>query len=218
MEGNSFIDSYKRAIDVILHPGVATKDTMTLKSGIIEVYKVGLIPAILGIIISVLLGSTLATTSTLGLVSGAFVSLLGVIGVIIEYILEPLLLIIVAGIYHLIVGKLFRIYKSGFSNVYTAFVYGIFPYMLLFWLLNVPGLNIVLAIVIIIWEFIIQIIALSNQLHISRFKAFGTLLLEYIIIVIISALISFALLLPVLTGAVGPVPYSGSRPPVPPYP
>ncbi|BCS91162.1 MAG: hypothetical protein ARM1_0619 [Candidatus Micrarchaeota archaeon] len=184
MAGNSFIDSYKRAIDVILDPVIFTNDTMNIKSGIVKLYTIGLIPLLLCIIINILFGSSIANSSSLN-ISFSSLPLYGTILALLEYIPVPFALLIYAAIYHLIFGKILRIYRSDFSHVYTAFVYGGFPYMLQFWLINIPALAFVVIIELFIATLNTLITALSNQLGISTGKAFGTFILLFIITVII---------------------------------
>ncbi|BCS91170.1 MAG: hypothetical protein ARM1_0627 [Candidatus Micrarchaeota archaeon] len=150
---NSFLESYKNAIDVIMNPIIHTNDTMTIKSGIINLYKLGLIPLLLCIIINILLASLIPNYSNLRIINSLSITTYGIILALLEYIPVPFALLIYATVYHLIIGKILRIYRSDFSHVYTAFVYGGFPYTILFWLLNIPVLNFVVAIGLFIANF-----------------------------------------------------------------
>ncbi|MGC8586665.1 MAG: hypothetical protein ACP5K5_03950, partial [Candidatus Micrarchaeia archaeon] len=105
--------------------------------------------------------------------------------VLIYVVFIPVGIIVNSGIYHLIIKNLFKMYKQNYNAAFTAFTYGMIPIILVYWLLPVPLLNMMLLAIFGLWSFIIEIIAISNLLSMSRLKALGTIILDGIIVGII---------------------------------
>ena len=212
----TFTDNLRRAFDAMLHPGKATKKSMGIVEALKFYYKVMIIPLILGVIVSLAL-------NTANLVVGVA----AVAGILITFIvLFPLGIIVDAGIYHVIMGKLFKIYKSDYSKPVSAFTYAIMPSVLVYWIVGplvsrngflgslgaaAPVLGAaymvgaILSIIFSVWSFIVMVIALSNQLRMSRLKAFGSLLLEWLIVgvvaVVLVSILAVAFVAPVVGGS-----------------
>lgn len=184
-----FSETLKEAFNAILHPKDGTTQSRSVSGALKFYYMVMIIPLILGIVLSYLLGG-----STLGLVAVGTIALSLIIMI-------PLSILISGGIYYVIIGMLFKMFKADYSKVVTAFTYAVIPYLFLIWIItpltsslsSLAEIGIGLEIIAIIWSFITLLFALSNQLSISKLKAFGTLLLESIILGIISFIIVFAL-------------------------
>ncbi len=200
----SYMETLKEAFDVMLHPGQGTKRQMSIGEALKFYYKVMIIPLIVGIIFSFAMGAIFA---------GAAVAALSVM--ILYYIIAfPIGILIDAGIYHIIIGKLFRLYKGSYDRVVNAFTYAIIPAVFVYWIvLGMTGSSIalgagghlalgassafgavgiaglILTLIFGVWSFIIMIVALAGQLNMSRLKAFGTLILEGVIIGIIYTVI-----------------------------
>ena len=192
----SIMDNLKSAFDVLLHPGKETKKGMSIGDALKFYYSVMIIPLILGVIVSLALN---ASNLTVGVISVA--------GILLSFVvLFPIGILVDAGLYHLVIGRLFKLYKGDYSKPVMAFTYAMMPSVLVYWLVGpltskagflgglagvAPALGAtyvvgeVLSIIFGIWSIVIMIIALSNQVAISRLKALGTLLLEWIIIGII---------------------------------
>lgn len=184
-----FSETLKEAFNAILHPKDGTTQSRSVSGALKFYYMVMIIPLVLGIVLSYLLGG-----STLGLVAVGTIALSLIIMI-------PLSILISGGIYYVIIGMLFKMFKADYSKVVTAFTYAVIPYLFLIWIItpltsslsSLAEIGIGLKIIAIIWSFITLLFALSNQLSISKLKAFGTLLLESIILGIISFIIVFAL-------------------------
>ena len=184
-----FSETLKEAFNAILHPKDGTTQSRSVSGALKFYYMVMIIPLVLGIVLSYLLGG-----STLGLVAVGTIALSLIIMI-------PLSILISGGIYYVIIGMLFKMFKADYSKVVTAFTYAVIPYLFLIWIItpltsslsSLAEIGIGLEIIAIIWSFITLLFALSNQLSISKLKAFGTLLLESIILGIISFIIVFAL-------------------------
>jgi hypothetical protein len=184
-----FSETLKEAFNAILHPKDGTTQSRSVSGALKFYYMVMIIPLVLGIVLSYLLGG-----STLGLVAVGTIALSLIIMI-------PLSILISGGIYYVIIGMLFKMFKADYSKVVTAFTYAVIPYLFLIWIItpltsslsSLAEIGIGLEIIAIIWSFITLLFALSNQLSISKLKAFGTLLLESIIVGIISFIIVFAL-------------------------
>lgn len=192
-----YMDTIRDAFGVFLHPKSATSGGMSIGASLKFYYKIMIIPLILGVIVGYLLGSTAGIGLTLaGTMAAYFI------------ILYPLGILVDAGIYHILIGKLFRLYRAGYARVVSAYTYGIIPSIFIAWIAMplysthaavmltlsatyVAGL--VLLAIFTIWSFIVILFALSNQLQISKLKAFGTLILEGAIGSIIVFAVIFAL-------------------------
>lgn len=203
-----YMDTVRDAFGVFLHPKSATSRSMSIGDSLKFYYKIMIIPLILGVIVSYLLGSAAGVGLTLaGTIAAYFI------------ILYPLGILVDGGIYHILIGKLFKLYRAGYARVVSAYTYGIIPSIFIAWIAMplysahaaaTPTLSatyvagIVLLTIFGIWSFIIILFALSNQLQISKLKAFGTLILEGVIVSIIVFAVIFAFgaaFLPSLTGA-----------------
>ncbi|MCL5112485.1 MAG: hypothetical protein M1500_02105 [Candidatus Marsarchaeota archaeon] len=198
----SYVDNMHRALDALLHPGKATKKSMGIVEALKFYYTIMIIPLILGIIISIVLN-----TSDIG------IGVAAVVGILLTFIVFfPLGILVDAGIYHLIIGKLFKLYKGNYAKPVSAFTYAIMPSVLIYWLVGpltasngflgrfsavTPSIGAaylfgaILSVIFGIWSIVVMIIALSNQLSISRLKALGTLLLEWFIVGVIAMVLTF---------------------------
>jgi len=197
----SIMDDVKRAFDVMLHPGKATKKGMSIGEALKFYYMVMIIPLILGVIVSLALNTSDIIT---GVASAAYVIAVLVVGF-------PIGILVNAGIYHAIIGKLFKMYKGGYPKAVTAFTFGAMPSVLIYWLTGPLGagaaflrvfgtvgaitgisyaIDMVLSAIFGVWAVVVLIIALSNQMIMSRLKAFGTwLLMAFIVGVIVGVIV-----------------------------
>ncbi len=199
------MDNFKKAFGVLLHPGKETKRSMGIGDALKFYYSVMIIPMIIGIIFG----------AVMGVISPGLMAV-SIVGVIIYYlIMFPLSILVNAGIYHVIIGKLFKMYKGKYDKVVSAFTYAIMPMVLVYWIIlpitgGATALNsgsvlgsaatigaafafgLVLAIIFGIWSFVVMVMGLSNQLNMSRLKAFGTLILEGVIVGIIYIVVLLA--------------------------
>jgi hypothetical protein len=92
-------------------------------------------------------------------------------------VLTPADIFINSAFYHLIIGRLFRIYNRKYQSVFTAATYGALPALLVYWLYPVGFVGVLTVTVFSFWGFFVEIISFSNQLGMSRLKAFGTFIL-----------------------------------------
>jgi len=198
-----YADTLRFWMDVVFHPGKATKRALGVKEALKLYYSLAVIPIVLGAIVVVAVGGFnpfSPTMSVLGLgnaaASGQSASGIAIgIGYLLLMLLVvvPITVLINSGIYHMIVGKLFNIYKKDYAKVFMAMVYGLFPVLLVYWLCPFRLVGGAIIALVGIWSFIVDIIAISNQLGMSRLKAFGTLVLNGIIVGLI-ALVIFAVI------------------------
>ncbi|MGC8730574.1 MAG: YIP1 family protein [Candidatus Micrarchaeia archaeon] len=189
------ISDLKKAINIMLHPGEATKETMNVKEALKFYYKVGLLPflifLIVGLMESIIIGWNYHVVA--GVIFGSMVFI-----VFLSYlVIIPLGLLVQAGLFHLIIGKLFSMYKGSFNLPFTAYVYGTVPFLLVplaLVLIILFGFALALIIIIMIimtvWSLIVSIIAMANQLGMSKTKAFAVMLLNGFIVSFISAIAS----------------------------
>ena len=177
-----FVDETKKAIDIIL-----LKDKNPKAMGVGEAfgfyYKASLIPMILTIIVAAILGSViggvfgsifgvLSTGILSGILSLGF-SVVAIIFVIIMFwIITPISILITSLIYHLF-GVLLKQYKQGYNATLSALVYAEMVTVLLFFLLGIPFLGIVIAIIVGIWGLVSVIV-----IYVILLVIFGALFLR----------------------------------------
>ena len=177
-----FKNTYSTAINAMLHPGKMTRKTMSVGDALKFYYVLMIIPMVLGVIMSAAIGSHVSSNPLFGGLAGA---MLIILMLLIYLVIIPINIIIASGFYHLIIKRLFKMYTRNYDAAFTAFTYGIIPIALVYWLLPVPVLGFALIAIFSLWTLILEIIAISNQLSMSRLKAFGTLLLEGVVMSII---------------------------------
>jgi len=195
------IDELKEAVNIMFSPGTATQKERSIRAAIAFYYKVLVVPLILYILALAIPETTISpymlysllyiilalaipeTTISLVILSPLFT--------VISLIVYPLVLLVVAGLYHL-VGKLIKVFNNPYSNTFTATVYSTVPYVLLVWLLAftnnanpmlLVGIDIIFF-VVAIWEIIITIIAFTNQQKTSRLRAFAVWLVVTLVLVL----------------------------------
>lgn len=190
-----FVDELKKAIDVML-----LKDKTPKAMGVGEAlgfyYKATLIPMILTIIISVIVGtlaiglisgvlSTVTQSSSVGSLfglAGVGFGLIFVLFIVLTYwVITPIGLLIEAAIYH-VIGKLFRQFKEGYNATFNAMVYTAMISSVLLFLMFIPLLGIIIAIIASIWAFISIIIWIARFQKISGLMSFLILIVTWIII------------------------------------
>jgi len=195
------IDELKEAVNIMFSPGTATQKERSIRAAIAFYYKVLVVPLILYILALAIPETTISpymlysllyiilalaipeTTISLVILSPLFT--------VISLIVYPLVLLVVAGLYHL-VGKLIKVFNNPYSNTFTATVYSTVPYVLLVWLLAFtnnanPMLLVdvdIIFFVVAIWGIIITIIAFTNQQKTSRLRAFAVWLVVTLILVL----------------------------------
>lgn len=194
-----YTDTLGKALRVFLNPKAATSNSMSVGDSLKFYYKLMPIPLVLGLIVSFLVAKFIAPLAGYGIV--AMIAVYFIIGF-------PLGILIDGGIYHVIIGKLFKLYRGNYSRITTAFAYSIIPMLFTGWL-SLPliasagghmhavtislayAAGVVLVAIFSIWSFVTLLFGLSNQLKISKLKAFGTLLLNWLIVLVITFAIVF---------------------------
>ncbi|MGC8495875.1 MAG: hypothetical protein ACP5MX_01560 [Candidatus Micrarchaeia archaeon] len=180
-------NNYKIAFDAILHPGTSTKKAMSIGDAIKFYYSIAIIPLVLGIIISIAIGTHVSKLMPFGAVAGlAMAALLFAMYAVIM----PIGIVIDSGVYHIVIKRLFNMYNKDYRAVFSAFTYAMIPAILFYWLIMIPVLGFVVLLLMGVWSFIIEIIALANLLSMSRLKALGTIILEGIVVGIIVFIIA----------------------------
>jgi len=218
-----FKNAYNYAINVMLHPGEATKNQMSVGDALKFYYILAIIPLILGVIISLVFGAHVSSSLMAGIPLGGLLGGALVLSIVLIYIVVlPIGIIISSGFYHLIIKSLFHMYKQNYNAVLAAYTYAMVPLVLIYWLVSVPILGTALVLLFGLWSFIILIIAIANQLIMSRLKSLGTILLSNIVlsIIIFVIIFTFALLfagLGFMTGLFTPYSISSTGSPTIPY-
>ncbi len=164
----------RKAFDVVLSPGRGTNKAMDIRGSLRFYYNIMIIPLILGVLITLLIGGPAAA----GLNAVAILVIL------------PLSVLVNSIVYHLLIGRLFGMYTQDYERVFGAFTYGIVPVVLVYWFIGIPIIGAVIVALASVWGYIVQIIALSNLLRMSRLRAFATTILSAVVVFIIVTLLS----------------------------
>jgi len=176
----TFAKAYKNAIEVMIHPGLATKTQMGIADALKFYYTIALIPMFFGVL--------------LGLIFGSHHMLLALVAIAFYLGFFPVSAFISSGVYHLIIKNLLNIYKQEYSAAFLAYIYSLVPIVFFFWVFPIYILAFVLIAISFLWSFIVLIIAISNLLSMSRLKALGTILLSDIIFYLIMYVIAIIIL------------------------
>ncbi len=199
-----FVDDFKSAINLILHPSKGTAKTMNIGQSLAFFYKVSVIPAIIFILLGIFatsyvssfLGMLPAPFSSIG--AGAGIAILVILGLIFIWVVVPISLFVDAAILHLFGKFLLRQFKGDYSNTFAGYVYGEMPVISLFWLVFIlaiasPLLGILVFFLLALWSLVVGIIAIANQNKTSRLSVIGVIIVEIVVIFIIE-FVAFALL------------------------
>jgi hypothetical protein len=200
--GNTmFIEEMKEGLNIMLHPGSATKKTVGIGEGFRFYYKMALIPLIVSVIIGIIVAMTVHTPPTPQVSTNPFASMfslqavsgIGIIGGSIAALLVgvPISMLISAAILQLFGKHLFKVYKNDYEHTFTAYVKGsAVPGTLFYWLSVIPVIGSFLSIIFSVWGLIVAIIALANQQGITRWKSLGVLVATVVIVGIIFGLVA----------------------------
>ncbi|HUY70539.1 MAG TPA: hypothetical protein VMV00_03155 [Candidatus Baltobacteraceae bacterium] len=169
------------ALESIRHPSKNTKP-MTIEETLRFYYGVAIPVFVVALVINLLLYFSIGTFRTVGgsasmLVGGNMgLGVAGAIGLpaLMLFIIVPISLLISAAIYQLFAKLLFDLVKKDFSRTFNAFVHGIMPSLLLFWLLGIPTVGVAVQIVAGVWSLVVLLISLAKQQGINYKQAVGT--------------------------------------------
>lgn len=209
----------KFAWNLLFNPGVKSKTTRSAIGAIKFYYSVALVPLVLSMVMAYYVGLSKALPFPLDILTTAAQPDGHLLGALfpIAYLLIgiPLSLVLGSGLYHLVIGKLFKMYKGGYSKPFTAFVYGSIPVVLTYWIAVIPFTRPLVSGAFGLWGFVIEIIALASQLKMSRLRAFGTILLNMaaaiVIIGIITITLGFLVMTSIATNIAANVVHSASN-------
>lgn len=191
-----FWDDFKHAIDVSLHPGKGTKKPLDMGGVFAAYYKAAAIP----LFVFVLLGA-LDTFIFIGApYAGTASVLFAVVALVVVLILGPIALFVSALVLHLFGKAIFRAFGGDLEDTLAAIYYSVLPRFALLWLLPIPGLGAIAAVLSVPWSVLVLIIALANLHRTSRLAAFGVMVAASIGI----ALVCIAIVATVLS-AVAPL-------------
>lgn len=164
----NIVEAYKKAFNIIFHPS-KLKKTKNIKETFIFFYSIATIPILLTILFGFIFEPTLLFL------------VFYIVFAITFFLIIPFFIFISSGLYYILIKKLFNLYKNNFKDTFTAFIYSYLPYVLFFWLLLIPILGFLFYIILVVWSFILSILIFSKIFNISKWKAFGTIFLNWII-------------------------------------
>lgn len=173
------------ALESVRHPSRNTKP-MSVEQTLRFYYGTAIPIFVVALIVNLILYFSIGTFRTVGgqasgLVGGNLaLGAAGAIGLpaLMLFVISPISLLISAGIYQLFAKILFDLVKKDYSRTFNAFVHGIMPSLLLFWLLGIPFVGVAVQILAGVWSIIVLIISLSKQQGINYKQAVGTYLLS----------------------------------------
>jgi hypothetical protein len=192
-----YIDKLRLWMDAMAHPGKATKRALGVKEALRLYYSLAVIPIVLGLIVMYAVGGFNPFSASSMSMSKAVPPLFGVHNIhnvatgvgytlLLFLIITPFDMLVNSAIYHLLIGKLFKIYNKRYSKVFAAVFFGALPALLVDWLYPAGILGVVIISIFGLWGLVVEIIALSNQLGMSRIKALGTIVLYVAAVVVVA--------------------------------
>ena len=192
-----FVEEMKEGLNIMLHPGMSTKKTLSVSEGLKYYYKLAIVPLILSIIVGIIVAVALpnVTPSSNPLMAAYGLGSLGGVGLILASIIgllvaNPISMLIAAALLQLFGKHLFKAYKNDYEHTFTAYAKGgIVPSTMFYWLSGIPVIGLVFAVIFGVWSFVVAIIALANQQGISRWKSLGVMIGTAVIIYIILFLV-----------------------------
>lgn len=200
-----FIDELQQAFKMMLHPDTATKQKKSVVDALAFYYKYSLIPLIAAIIVSLLVGTYAAhSLSTAAGLSSGMAKLLHLIGVggsiagiaVLIWVLEPIGFFVNSAIIQFFGKFVFKEFKKGYENTFTALTLASIPVVLTLWLAAIPLIGFGVSILFGIWGFVMLIIVLANQQNDSRLKTLVVVIASDVI-----AAIAIAAAAAILAGA-----------------
>lgn len=191
-------DQVKRAFAVVTDPDRETKKAMSIRGALILYYGVAMIPMVLGLIISGLLGGTIYTI--LDIFNNPIAPILAghtlpamLSGTLAYYLVVlPLLILLFSYLVYWMGRKMGSYRPNSYRHTLSAIVYGVLPYLLVSWIpiIKYAGL---------LWGLIVTILAISNLQRTKKANAFITwllgLFLLVVIVAVVGAIVGLALLL-----------------------
>jgi len=192
-----FVEEMKEGLNIMLHPGMATKKTLSVSEGLKYYYKLAIVPLILSIVVGIIVAAALPQVAPssnplmaaygLGSLGGAGLILASIIGLLVA---NPIGMLIGAALLQLFGKHLFKAYKNDYEHTFTAYAKGgIVPSTMFYWLSSIPVIGLVFSVIFAVWSFVVAIIALANQQGITRWKSLGVMVGTAVIIYIILFLI-----------------------------
>ncbi|MCL5117217.1 MAG: YIP1 family protein [Candidatus Marsarchaeota archaeon] len=194
---NNSTCSLSKICGIFLEPGKATSGNWDLK----KVFKFYFAAATLGFLLFLLFGflaynsGTFFRSNIIPLfnyfaITGTNVyAAILVSGLALFFIFIPIGAIIDAWLYQIFGKYLLRAWNGSYNKTLVAVLFSMFPMVLGYWILFVPGIRFLGFAVIAIWELVILIIALASQHDISRVNAIVTLFTTLAFLVLIALLL-----------------------------
>lgn len=173
------VDDIKFAIGVSLAPGQKATTSLGVVGALKLYYKVMLLPMLLSILLQALLNGLFLLPTSLGVRGTAGITFVSVAIVFAIYvIINPIILLLYAGVMH-VIGRVLNLFQGGgYGVTFSANVYGALPGLLLSWIPLVSFLG-------ALWGIVVLILALSNLQKMSKLASFGVWLAATIILVIL---------------------------------
>jgi hypothetical protein len=186
--------------NIMLHPGKNTKKELSVKNAFKMYYALAIIPVVLGLVLVYLEGGFNPFSATAGFASMHYalfetlnnykVAIGAAFVLLLILVLEPVSMLANSALYHLIVCKLFRVYNKKYPAVFTAVMYGVLPALMVYWLYPAGYIGSLFMGIFGIWGLVVEIIALSNLLKISRLKALGTIILYALTVFVVAFVVA----------------------------
>lgn len=198
-----FVEDYEDAVQVSMHPLVATRKSMSFEKSFATYYKTSALPLAIMVIAEILFGSVTSSIINRALLSypllstlsawiaTGFVVLLVVGTILFMWVIVPIGLLIDALLLHFFGKYIFKNYKNNFESTLSAVVYATMPFLMLSWLMLIPLLGLLLLLIAAVWDFIVLVYAIANLHKITRRTAVLTIVGSWILALIIKAVLFF---------------------------
>ena len=185
-----------------------------IKNAFLYYSKISIIPIVIGIIlgaVGIAFFSLLAygvagafggsaTHLSLGGPFAVFV-ILAAASLLLVWIIEPIAIMICAGLLQLVGSNLLGIFKGSYEDTITGVVYSSSSTILFSWIIVIPVIGWIVLSVISIWALIMEILGLAKLHRTGAWKVFGVMILTSIIVGVVLFLMVFLLVLPLMTAS-----------------
>ncbi len=221
------VEDLQKAMNIMQNPGKATMKGMKPADAFAYYYKLTIVPLILYILIAVAFTAVFgnafgqafnyAVTRITSIVSPTSVQLLptntqlasaiasafGVYAdvaypIIFLWVLLPIAIVIFS-VFYQGVGAFFGTASKKFDATLAAVIYGVSPLVLFYWLLTIAFVGPSIYAIVLIWGLVVMIAALANQHRTTRLRAFVTMVLSTLFLliaisIVVGLIVSLALL------------------------
>ena len=158
----------KRGLVSLVHPGAESSGKVGISKALSIYYPVAVVGLVLALIVSYGYSYAYHTMPT-----GYFNDSYGhaILLVALYLVLIPISIFIDAAIYHIIGKHFLNAWKGDYQKSFAAYMFGVLPFVSLYWLAQVPIIRIPVTLIIAAWSVVMIVISFASQHKIKRVEA-----------------------------------------------